>query len=73
MIRSYPFAMVFTVGRTVAALVPSIALHPSAGEAVFWMAIVLAAFLPSVFLDWPARREVAMVGRATPGARGVVP
>src|SRR5215813_1747454 len=54
MIRSYPFAMVFTVGRAVAAFFPAIALYPSAGEAVFWTALVLAAFLPTVFLDWPA-------------------
>lgn len=73
MIRSYPFAMVFTVGRTVAVLVPSIAFNPSAGEAVFWVAIVLAALLPSVFLDWPARRSAATVGGAALGARGVVP
>src|SRR5581483_1362245 len=58
MIRSYPFAMVFTAGRAVAMFVPSIQQNPSAGEAVFWMAIVLAAFLPSVVLDWPARRSV---------------
>jgi uncharacterized membrane protein len=54
MIRSYPFAMVFTVGRAVSVFVPAIALNPGAGEAVFWIAIVLAAFLPSIFLDWPA-------------------
>ena len=61
MIRSYPFAMVFTVGRAVAAFVPSISLNPSAGEAVFWSAIVLAALLPSIFLDWPgiSARRVA--------------
>ena len=54
MIRSYPFAMVFTVGRAVAAFFPAILLNPSAGEAVFWRAIALAAFLPGIFLDWPA-------------------
>ena len=64
MIRSYPFAMVFTVGRAVAMFVPTIALNPSAGEAVFWMAIVLAAFLPSVFLDWPARSRVPIADGA---------
>jgi len=57
MIRSYPFAMVFTVGRAVAAFFPAIQSYPSAGEAVFWGAIVLAAFLPSIFLDWPAARQ----------------
>jgi len=54
MIRSYPFAMVFTVGRAVSAFVPAVRVSPSASEAVFWIAIVLAAFLPSIFLDWPA-------------------
>jgi uncharacterized membrane protein len=54
MIRSYPFAMVFTVGRAVSLFVPAVRRSPSAGEAVFWLAIVLAAFLPSIFLDWPA-------------------
>lgn len=57
MIRSYPFAMVFTVGRAVAAFYPAIASNPDAGEAVFWIAIVLAAFLPSIFLNWPAKRK----------------
>jgi len=55
MIRSYPFAMVFTVGRAVSLFVPAVRLSPSAGEAVFWLAIALAAFLPSIFLDWPAK------------------
>lgn len=59
MIRSYPFAMVFTAGRAVAMFVPSIQRNPSAGEAVFWISIVLAAFLPNVFMDWPARPRVA--------------
>lgn len=64
MIRSYPFAMVFTVGRTVAVLVPAIALNPSAGEAVFWIAIALAAFLPSIFLDWPTMRPASIAKTA---------
>ena len=54
MIRSYPFAMVFTVTRTVPIFVPFARLGPTGGEAVFWLAIALAAFLPSIFLDWPA-------------------
>jgi uncharacterized membrane protein len=68
MIRSYPFAMVFTVGRAVSAFVPAIRLNPGAGEAVFWIAIVLAAFLPSIFLDWPAMRSRG-VARADAAAR----
>jgi uncharacterized membrane protein len=65
MIRSYPFAMVFTVGRTVSMLVPAIALNPSAGEAVFWIAIVLAALLPSIFLDWPAVQRLSVASEST--------
>ena len=66
MIRSYPFAMVFTAGRAVSLFVPAVRLSPSVGEAVFWLAIVLAAFLPSIFLDWPAmfRRNAARAGTA---------
>jgi uncharacterized membrane protein len=66
MIRSYPFAMVFTVGRAAAVFFPAILLNPSAGEAVFWIAIVIAAILPSIFLDWPAMRQrsVARAGAA---------
>lgn len=68
MIRSYPFAMVFTVGRTVSLFVPAVRLSPSAGEAVFWLAIALAAFLPNIFLDWPAMRP-RNVARASTAAR----
>jgi uncharacterized membrane protein len=75
MIRSYPFAMVFTVGRAVSAFVPAIRLNPGAGEAVFWTAIVLAAFLPSIFLDWPAirSRSVARADAATREQKILVP
>jgi len=75
MIRSYPFAMVFTVGRAVAMFVPAIQQNPSAGEAVFWIAIALAAFLPSIFLDWPAMhpRTVVREGTATRSETIVVP
>ena len=69
MIRSYPFAMVFTVGRTVSLFVPAVRLSPSASEAVFWLAIALAALLPSIFLDWPALRP-RNAARASTTARG---
>jgi hypothetical protein len=68
MIRSYPFAMVFTAGRTVSLFVPAVRLSPSAGEAVFWLAIALAAFLPNIFLDWPAMHPRS-VARASTAAR----
>jgi len=75
MIRSYPFAMVFTVGRAVAVFVPAVSLIPTAGDAVFWLAIVLAAFLPSIFLDWPAMlpRNAARAGTAAAGPTILVP
>lgn len=65
MIRSYPFAMVFTVTRTVRAVVPGDWIGPTGGEGVLWVASALAAFLPSVFLDWPAifHRTSAKVAR----------
>jgi uncharacterized membrane protein len=69
MIRSYPFAMVFTVGRAVPLFVPAIRLNASAGEAVFWIAVVLAAFLPTIFLDWPAMHPRSVARAGTP-ARG---
>lgn len=65
MIRSYPFAMVFTVVRLVLAIPPVLKLGLNGVETVVWSAIVLAAFLPSVFLDWraitarPVARSVA--------------
>jgi len=48
MIRSYPFAMVFTAARTIRLFVPGPA------DGVLWICSALAAFLPSIFLDWPA-------------------
>ena len=71
MIRSYPFAMVFTVTRTVRAVMPGYWLGPTGGEGVLWIASALAAFLPNIFLDWPTifRRTSAKVvtpARAAP-------
>jgi uncharacterized membrane protein len=52
MIRSYPFAMVFTVVRAIQAI-PAIARLGYPGrEAVVWSVIALAAFLPNIFLEW---------------------
>jgi len=75
MIRSYPFAMVFTVARTVPIFVPVARLGPTGGEAVLWLAIALAAFLPSFFLDWPAMFpcKVARAGTAARGPTILVP
>lgn len=72
MIRSYPFAMVFTAARTVRVVVPGSWLGPTGGEGVLWLASALAAFLPSIFLDWRAifqrtSAKVATAARATSG------
>ncbi len=74
MIRSYPFAMVFTVARTVRVVVPGSWLGPTGGEAVLWLASAMAAFLPSIFLDWPAifsrtSARVATAARVTSRSR----
>lgn len=64
MIRSYPFAMVFTVARTLLPI-PAIAALGSAGrETVVWSSIAMAMFLPTIFLDWRSivpRRAVKQV------------
>lgn len=65
MIRSYPFAMVFTVARVIIPIPPILKLGLNGVEIVVWSAVALAAFLPSVFLDWgaitarPAMRSAA--------------
>jgi len=54
MMRSYPFAMVFTVARLVIPIPPLFKLGLPGIEMVVWSTISLAAFLPNVFLDWRA-------------------
>jgi uncharacterized membrane protein len=54
MIRSYPFAMVFTVTRMIIPLPPVQRLGAAGLEAVVWTVIALAAILPNIFLDWRA-------------------
>ena len=49
MIRSYPFAMVFTFVRTMHVFVPFTRQGHAGGEALLWSANALAAFLPSIF------------------------
>lgn len=68
MIRSYPFAMVFTFVRTMQVFVPVTRPGHAGGEAVLWFAIALAAFLSSIVLDWPAIFPRTTV-RAVPAAR----
>lgn len=52
MIRSYPFAMVFTVVRAIRPLPPVARLGAAGRETVLWFAIALAALLPNIFLEW---------------------
>jgi uncharacterized membrane protein len=54
MMRSYPFAMVFTVARLIIPIPPIFKLGLPGIEMVVWSTIALAAFLPNVFLDWRA-------------------
>jgi uncharacterized membrane protein len=54
MIRSYPFAMVFTVTRMIIPI-PAIQRLGVAGiETVVWTVIALAAIFPNILLDWRA-------------------
>src|SRR5438270_4144353 len=65
MIRSYPFAIVFTVSRMMIPIPPIFRLGVAGIETVVWTTIALAAILPNIFLDWraiaapPARKAVA--------------
>jgi len=52
MIRGYPFAMVFTVARILIPIPPILRSGFVGIEIVVWTSIALAAFLPSVFLEW---------------------
>jgi uncharacterized membrane protein len=52
MIRGYPFAMIFTVARVIIPIPPVLNSGITGIEVVVWILIVLAAFLPSVFLEW---------------------
>ncbi len=54
MIRSYCFAMVFTVARLIIPIPPIMALGDTGIEMVVWSCNALAALLPSIFLDWRA-------------------
>jgi uncharacterized membrane protein len=52
MIRGYPFAMVFTVARLIIPIPPVLKSGFTGVEIVVWSTIVLAAFVPSIVLDW---------------------
>jgi uncharacterized membrane protein len=66
MIRSYAFAVVFTVARLIVPIPPILSMGLPGIEIVVWSTIAAAAFLPSIFLDW--RSIVARpVSRAAAG------
>jgi uncharacterized membrane protein len=52
MIRGYPFAVIFTVARLIVPIPPILRSGFVGIEIVVWSTIALAAFLPSVFLEW---------------------
>lgn len=54
MIRSYPFAMVFTVTRMIIPIPAVLRLGVAGIETVVWTVIALAAILPNILLDWSA-------------------
>jgi uncharacterized membrane protein len=54
MIRSYPFAMVFTVTRMIIPIPAVHRLGVAGIETVVWTMIALAAILPNILLDWRA-------------------
>src|SRR5579864_9503858 len=54
MIRSYPFAMVFTVSRMIIPIPPIFRLGVVGIETVVWTVIAMAAILPNVVLEWQA-------------------
>jgi uncharacterized membrane protein len=54
MIRSYPFAMVFTVTRMIIPIPPIFRLGVVGIETVVWTVIAMAAILPNIVLEWPA-------------------
>ena len=53
MLRSYPFAMVFTVARLIIPIPPIFKMGITGIEIVVWGTIALAAFLPNIVIEWP--------------------
>lgn len=65
MMRSYPFAMVFTVARVIIPIPPILRMGLPGIEIVVWSTIALAALLPNIFIEWPemtSRRKAKAVG-----------
>lgn len=52
MVRGYPFAMVFTVARMIIPIPPILRTGFVGIEVVVWTLIALAAFVPTIVLEW---------------------
>lgn len=65
MMRSYPFAMVFTAARVIIPLPPILRMGLTGREMVVWSTIALAALLPNLLIEWP---EIASRRRAKSAA-----
>lgn len=68
MMRSYPFAMVFTVTRLIVPIPPIFKLGVPGIEFVVWATIASAAFLPNILIEWPeirAKRNARPVAAST--------
>ena len=63
MMRSYPFAMVFTVARLIIPIPPIFKLGEPGIEFVVWTTIALAALLPNIWIEWS---DIRARRRATP-------
>jgi uncharacterized membrane protein len=61
MLRGYPFAVIFTVARVIVPIPPILRLGNAGAELVVWPLIALAAFLPTIMLEWQqiTRRSAA--------------
>jgi uncharacterized membrane protein len=57
MIRGYAFAAVFTVTRVIIPIPPVLRMGVTGIEIVVWSTIAMAAFLPSLLLEWTAIRQ----------------
>jgi uncharacterized membrane protein len=69
MIRSYPFAMAFTVARLIIPIPPVFRMGVTGIELVVWSTVAAAAFLPSILLEWPEiRAKRAVVARTVQSA-----
>jgi uncharacterized membrane protein len=64
MIRGYPFAVVFTVARVIIPIPPIFAMGTIGIEIVVWLSIAMAAFLPSIFLEWSSITATRKIAKA---------